>query len=531
MPNTIPPLRLSVPGTLQTPAASKASCDGGAADRVELSGPDFRFARGYSREELLRGGARAGAFVQDYLDREAAYFAVARHPQSGLARDGLKLDPVTGQPVQARPWSAPSKECLDLGVFVKALEADPKACRFVSPSNPAGAREEAARVLGQKLDTYQRFHEANPGYGGFLPWFTAGSDLTPTADWQGEVPGLDNGEWVWSMLLAERALRKAGLDDLADGYGEYNRMLRRNVVPVFLDAERGLVRADVRVVDPTSANSTHETILDKPGRMSYLTGEHGVHEGSMMVHYLTLFGEGLPEGTADRIWDGIRMDRVEHPHGTTWEAFWGSSHESWAFLFLPLRQVPEYRDLFRIREEIRTQNAAQRGYPGLATSTNRPGGDGYLDGAGIEGLGTQPIRNNHTYAIYGAFPLLLQFASAGTPAAGNIGLAWLHNMLAAPQMQGPLGGGESGTNDGTAVSSLKTIDGSLPNVLALMGGLERETAELLKEEGLLDRFQARVRSEYRESFGTRPLRSPSGFALPGTSIPTDRMPDYRTSGR
>ena len=32
-----------------------------------------------------------------------------------------------------------------------------------------------------------------------------------------------------------------------------------------------------------------------------------------------------------------------------------------------------YRDLFRIREKIRTQNAAARGYPGFSSSINAPG--------------------------------------------------------------------------------------------------------------------------------------------------------------
>lgn len=479
--------------------------------------PDFRFATRYTREQVLQDPA---PFVQDYLDRESVYFAVARHPVSQLTLDGLRLDPATGQPVGFRNWSAPSKECLDLGVYVKALEGDPRAQAFVSPGNPAEATGKAAHVLRGKLDSYRRFHEENPGYGGYLPWFMAGDRLAPTRDWDGEIPGLDNGEWVWSMLLAEKALRKAGQTELADGYAAYNALLRKNVVPVFYDAKARKVRADVRVVDPRSPHSRYETIHGKPGRMTHLTGEHGVHEGCMLVHYLTLFGEGLPRGAADRIWDGIEMKRVEHDHGTTWEAFWGSSHESWAYLFLPFRDDPHYEDLFRIREKIRTHNAAERGYPGLATSTNQPGAEGYLDGAGIEGIGSQAIRNNHTYAVYGAFPLLML-------PTGNVGLAWLHNMLLAQQMQGPLGGGESGTNDGTAVSHLKTIDGSLPNVLALLGGLEKETAQMLRDEGRYEAFMQRIGSEYREAFGRRPLREPAGFRLPTTTIPRDRMPDYQ----
>ncbi|MEW6284322.1 MAG: hypothetical protein AB1758_37250, partial [Candidatus Eremiobacterota bacterium] len=166
---------------------------------------------------------------------------------------------------------------------------------------------------------------------------------------------------------------------------------------------------------------------------------------------------------------------------------------------------------------------AQRGYPGFATSTNAPGRDGYLDGAGIEGIGSQPIRNNHTFAVYGVFPALLEFA--GAPA--NPALVWLHNMLRAPHMQGPMGGGESGTNDGAAASHVKTVDGSLPNVLALLGGLERETASMLRERGAYDRFRDLMQAEYAEAFGDQPLREPVGFALPTVEVPRDKLPDYQ----
>lgn len=45
-----------------------------------------------------------------------------------------------------------------------------------------------------KLQTYLKFNETYPGFGGFLPWFTSSTqDITPTLDWVNRVPALDNG--------------------------------------------------------------------------------------------------------------------------------------------------------------------------------------------------------------------------------------------------------------------------------------------------------------------------------------------------
>jgi hypothetical protein len=251
----------------------------------------------------------------------------------------------------------------------------------------------------------------------------------------------------------------------------------------------------------------------------------------------------LPDGAADHIWNNIHMQKVENPHGTTWQGFWGSAHESWAYMFLPLRDNQNYNDLFRIREEIRSNNAVDRGYPNFGTSTNGPNvvaGDtpppagtaptlkvidgGYDADSGIEDIGTQPVKHNNVFAVYGVFPMLLQFAQQAGP--GNFGLAWLHNALTAPRMQGPLGAGESGTNDGKAFAAVKTTDGTYPTLLAMMGGLEPETAAVLKEKGAYEPFMKRIDAEYKENFGDEKLREPDGFVAPEASVRRDLLGDY-----
>lgn len=79
-------------------------------------------------------------------------------------------------------------------LYAHAIAGSADAARFLSPNNPSAAPSIAASIMDTKLQTYLRFNETYPGFGGFLPWFTSSSqDLTPTWDWNNRVPGLDNG--------------------------------------------------------------------------------------------------------------------------------------------------------------------------------------------------------------------------------------------------------------------------------------------------------------------------------------------------
>jgi hypothetical protein len=444
-------------------------------------------------------------FLDDYVLKERPFFRICRNPQNGLTYDGVNLDPATLQLEKIRDWSAASKECLDIAVLIKCLQEHRLAQHLAS-------KQEAARLLDAKIRGLEHWTEQNPGYNGFLPWFFHREPLVATPDWKNRIPGLDNGEMFFAQLVAENELRKAGYPEIADRYDAYLQRVNQNLTRLYYDPVKGLVRGDIELENPQSAESPVKN-LPKP---FYMTGEHGVHEGMMLLMYVSLFAKGLPADAPDRIWAGTEMKRIEHPYGTTWQGYWGSSHESWQYLFLPLRDIPQYADLFRIREKIRYQNAAARKYPGLATSCLPPGAEGYIDGAGIEGVGSQPIRNNHTFAIYGAFPGLLYFHDK--PDQHNYAIDWLQNMLNAPHMRGPLGAGESSTNDGTRFAPNKTIDGTHTNLLAMMGGLENEMREALRKHGVYEQFKSIMQHEYDEAFGSAPLKEPYGFCGPSVKF-------------
>jgi hypothetical protein len=79
-------------------------------------------------------------------------------------------------------------------LYTHAVAGSPEAARFLSPENTADAPKIATSIMQKKLQTYLRFNETYPGFGGFLPWITADTqDITPRPDWVNRVPSLDNG--------------------------------------------------------------------------------------------------------------------------------------------------------------------------------------------------------------------------------------------------------------------------------------------------------------------------------------------------
>ena len=73
---------------------------------------------------------------------------------------------------------------------------------------------------------------------------------------------------------------------------------------------------------------------------------------------------------------------------------------------------------------------------------------------------------------------------------------------------------------------MKTTDGTHPSLLGIMGGLEKETAAVMKDKGVYDKFMARIDSEYRETFGCKPLKEPKGFVAPRAQVPQHHLGEY-----
>lgn len=500
---------------------SNAALVSAAKARTRAASSTPRFPFNHEIDDILRSPEAARAFVEDYFDHEAPFFQAARDFKTGLAFDGVDLDPVTGKLSGFRRLTATSKECTDVAVIAKVLTGDPLAARLVGKG--VDARAAVLEILEKKINSYERFDREYPGYGGFMPWIKISPDgsLGPAdKHWTTNVPSLDNGEWMFTLLAVEHVLRQQGETALADRYKAWNDKLAANVKRVFWDEEKQAVRVQAKISDIKDPNATYKSHEGD----AFMRGQHGVHEGAMILHYMSLYAKpGLTEAQVKHVWSETKMNVVEHKHGTTWQGYWGSPHEEWEFLIMPKRDQQEWADLFRIRQKLRTQDGVERNKPGLGASINAPE-SGPQEGAivpyagdhGIPSIAYSTVTDYPFYAVYGVFTVLLE--QANTPERRE-GLAWLLNMMRARGGVTEMGAGESVNNDGTKAAPMKTIDGSFLNWLGVMGGIEGEVRERMKADGTYDKYQAILREEYRETFGDMKLKEPSDFVAPRVNVP------------
>lgn len=155
--------------------------------------PSCRFSPSYTQAEILKD---PGPFISDVLYWEGKFHQnnVSYNTFNGMSYDGTLLDETTGLATAEHPFSAASKESLQIMLYAHAIAGSPLAARFLSPEDPGAAPEIAVQIMTLKLKTYLQFNETFPGFGGFLPWYTGDSqDLVPTWDWVNRVPALDNG--------------------------------------------------------------------------------------------------------------------------------------------------------------------------------------------------------------------------------------------------------------------------------------------------------------------------------------------------
>ncbi len=500
---------------------SNAALITAAKARARAAEATPRFPFNHAIEDVLASPEAARRFVEDYFDHEAPFFQIARDFKTGLAFDGVDLDPKTGKLSGFRRMTATSKECTDVAVITKVLTGDPLAARLVGKG--VDARAAVLEILAKKVDSYERFDREYPGYGGFMPWIKIGADgsLGPAdKHWESNVPSLDNGEWLFTLLAVEHVLRQQGETALADRYKAWNEKLARNVKRVFWDEEKQAVRVQAKISDIRDPNATYASHDGD----AFIRGQHGVHEGAMILHYMALYASpGLTEAQVKHMWSETKMNLVEHKHGTTWQGYWGSPHEEWEFLIMPKRDQEEWAALSRIRQKLRLLDAVERGKPGLGASINAPD-SGPQEGAivpyagdhGIPSIAYSTVTDYPFYAVYGVFTVLLE--QSGTPEHRE-GLAWLLNMMRARGAVTAMGAGESVNNDGTKAAPMKTIDGSFLNWLGLMGGVQDEMRARMKADGTYDKYQAILREEYRETFGDMKLEEPPDFVAPRVSVP------------
>ena len=155
--------------------------------------PKCRFSPLYTQSSILKN---PDPFISSFLYWEGKFHAnnISYNTLNGMTYDGTLIDPTTGIATIKHPFSAASKESLQIMLYTHVLAGSSDAARFLSPHDEKKAPEVAFNIVSLKLETYLGFNETFPGFGGFIPWFLADEkEIQPTADWVNRVPALDNG--------------------------------------------------------------------------------------------------------------------------------------------------------------------------------------------------------------------------------------------------------------------------------------------------------------------------------------------------
>ncbi|MDP2929926.1 MAG: hypothetical protein Q8O01_07720, partial [Candidatus Omnitrophota bacterium] len=450
----------------------------------------YQFAHKYTIEGVVQNPKEAEAFIREYFKWEAEFYKKIRI--SGIAMDGFDLDKDTLSPLKMRDLTAASKECLDLAVQLKILTGNKYGVILTGQNDVDAARRMAINILKEKMDAYEEYNRSFPAFGGFLTWSTMRyGKIQPASDWSDRLPALDAGEWAWPIYTAYHILKNIGENDLAARYEKYFKMLVKNAPSIFYDTNLRKIRAEVKIQNP-KAKSVDVRNYSNNTAGYYLDD---CYEGMMMACFLASFTD-LPQSEKDHIWSDINMEKITTAYGTTYKG-WplqspldGSPHTKWAFMFLPFTDNPIAMKVYQLQEKIRT-NINKYGIP---VSTNTPGAIGYT------------AYEPNVFGLYGPFSMIFGQTLQGDVTQNNYGLAWFLNVLQADKMQGPLGSGESlsvtpGTNKLEEISAIVTVDGKLLLSLAMMGGIQNETREALKADGLYDRFMTPVHRLYAATFG------------------------------
>ncbi|KDQ24590.1 hypothetical protein PLEOSDRAFT_1078667 [Pleurotus ostreatus PC15] len=505
---------------------------GALVSGLETDSPPCRFATAQSQNSILNQPDR---FAWDLLYWEGQFHQnnVSYSTENGMSFDGTLLDPHSGIATVKHPFSAASKEALQVMVYTHAIAGDKRAARFLSPLVPELAPQIALDVLSKKLASCQEFNSTFPGFGGFLPWFTHGDvPLQPTWDWVNRVPALDNGEFIWAIYSAIEALNARGDHQsrtLASGWQTYLNYVKTTVKQIFY-AGNGRVCAVVTI-------GNQSLPVNHPSQKYTCEGSGSLddpYEGELFTWFLYFFG-GLGSSDRNQLWEvkrpqlaAVNYQSEVYENITVQKGFWFSSHENWKFMEMPYLDIPLVRRVYMNNERARTCNSKLTRNPGMFASVNNEfshphvtdaSGEitGYISNTGIPSISRLPDQELDVITPYSVFPVMLV-----DPA---IGLVWWKNMVEGKMMQNPYGSTESTRIDGTAVSSFVSWDSKITTVNALLGGVQSFVARKMKRDGVYDEFISITRMEYSRVF-TNLSGEDVALCLPDNRVPDGGLVDY-----
>ncbi|KAF2095699.1 putative GPI anchored protein [Rhizodiscina lignyota] len=496
--------------------------------------PPCRFSPRHSQQEILNNPTN---FVNDILYWEGHFHAnnIGYNTANGMSYDGTLINGTTGIATDKHPFSAASKESLQIMVYVHALAGDSRAATFLSPTNQKAAPGIAANILKTKLNTYLKFNQTFPGYGGFLPWFLADqADIQPTSDWVNRVPALDNGELIWSVYAAVQVLESSPNREwktLAKAWQTWLDYTASNAARIFYNGTgRVCAVADLgdQSLPPNSPSQNYTCegtgLINDP------------YEGELFTWWLYFFG-GLSSSDKNALWEVKRPQLVNYSGAlvtsrhigpiTVQEGFWLSSHEQWKVLELPYFDVSIVKRLYNNAERVRTCNSVLMGRnPGMFASVNNITDPvtgqipGYISNAGVPEVSNQTVQELDVITPYSVFPTVL-FDE-------GIGLAWYKNMLDGKGMQNRYGSTESERRDGIGISAFVSWDSKITTVNALLGGVAKYSKMKMHKDGIYDEFVKITQREYGRVFGNTLKGENIRLCLPTFSVPVVNVSDFTT---
>ncbi|CAF0990223.1 unnamed protein product [Rotaria sp. Silwood1] len=466
-------------------------------------------------------------------------YGVGYNHEIGITYDGHKIDYTTGDLHEnLQYWTAASKEALHVNMLSLYLMDDIYARQFFGNTS----QDDIVQILERKIASYNDFHRRYPGFGGFLPWFAAnGSAMNLLNGWESKVPGLDNGQLIWSIKILIETLKTKKLFNLADKYEQRIELMTQTSIPVFYEAERGGIRCESGILNMFNESQTTNPnnyvtrgtcLLDDP------------YEGELMAYFMDLYAPWtLYNYTMDernRIWTYKRARLVRDEYNTSTQStnvtqkqvtvqrgFWFSSHEQWKYFYLPYRDIDLQNRLFTNGEKVRVYHSAQNYIPGLYASVASDAKPGtyqvdYWSACGIQQIAFQPIEHESVVTPYASFPVIM--------ANESIGLAWYLNMLQGPAMQNMYGSTEATNVNGQSISPVITWDSKITTVVAMLSShLIDVSREILKRDRTYERFYNITEFEWSRVFGSKPLLGEDLlWSLPSVKIPrpTDGLPDF-----
>eukprot|EP01133_Synstelium_polycarpum_P013884 gene13884-16378_t len=504
-----------------------------------------KFAPLFTTDDIKNSPAKRAELMKMIIHYEGNFHSdnVGVNVATGMTIDGCSIDWTTGNWSSPRRYGAPSKESLHLAIIALALNGktsegydaldyfhlpiertDDEKAKI--PSTNDARLDNLFTILYRKMDTIEITMQNYPCLGGWQPWGGSGKNGISVSDVNETLPSLDNGEMVWGIYAVTHVLedKYPQFSAIATRYRAYLDQLASSAMSLFYDKNGG-ISMETTITNPILPFNQCQYVSGADGKW-YLDD---MYEGELMAVFFDLYAS-MPTSDSDALWalktENYRSRVYKTPVGdvTYAEGYTFSAHEQWKYLMLPYQSIPLHNRILLGSEKVRTWFSKANSYPGLFAAMYNT---------------TLPDEPPASYAIYfGVRPAAMSgqindyssFTPYGITGLGIVdhvaALAWYHNMISGPKMQGPYGSTEGGSNDGKRIAPKLSWDTKGTGLVSLLGGIGNIVKAGLIKDGKYNRFVDKLNSTYATEF-TSFVGDQVPMAYPEVTIP-QTLGDFTT---